>query len=211
MPVPGIIEDGDFSVLLQNGAWVPSFPFANVGDDTTFIMRAKFRVNLNNWVKPIAMSQLSFTAYGLAYFVDIESTDGINNSEIVDYTFVYASIPVRRVEYGSASATIQKSVKNADTTVSLVQYTDTFDAQFIYEYSANAPLPQLIRGRLMRPTNVLSAGPIQQAGPWKNASQAGNAQLAQNSTSKIWKGRIYERLSVFVTPPDIVATGAILT
>lgn len=210
MSVPGIIEDGDFSILLQNGAWTPSFPFANVGDEKTFIMRAKFRVNLNNWTPPIAMSQLVFSTYGTAYFVDIENTDSINGSELVDYTLVYASIPNRRVEYGSASATIQKSVVNADTSISLVAYTDTFDGQYVYEYSANAPLQQLYRGRLVRPTNTLSANPIQQAGPWHNAAQGGNSQLAQNSTSRIWKGKIYERLSVFVTPPEIVATGAIL-
>lgn len=200
--VPAFVEDGDFSVIAQNGALTPSFPFADKGDFTSFVMRGKFRVNLNNWQKPIPMSQINFPTYGTAYLVSIGDPQTINESDLVDYPFVYASVPDTRTEYGSVSYTPQVPAQDASNNKTLLQYNDTFDAELVYEYSANSPLPQLFRGKLIKTAATFGTG-FAQAGGWKVSAQNNNRQLAQNSTTRIYMGKIYERLSVFAKLPKV--------
>jgi hypothetical protein len=197
MAVPAIVNDGNFSIAQPNGAAQPEFPFYSFGDDSTFIQRVNMRVLQSKFIRPPIMQQTFFTGLGKGYLVDIENPQVIAG-DLVEYPFVYASLPKQRKEYGSATFTYQARLPGGTT---LLSYTDTFPSTIIYDYSVLAPLPPLFRGKVLTSTTDTGAVTIQ-AGKWVPANTKG-LLLAENSTSGIWLGQIFFRRSVYVSVPPI--------
>lgn len=212
MPIaPAFVEDGDFGIILQNGAPRPEFPFFEQVGSRAFIYRIKMRVLQSSFIPPAPMSQLTFPL-GICYLVDIEQPSTQNDTDLVEYGFVYASLPPRLTEYGSATYTVQQTPKGAGDTKLKIQYTDTFPATIYRDFSLFQPLPPLFRGKLIGSSNYLTgaSGPVIQAGPWTNGNANGSLVLAQNSTAKRWLGQIYYRESVYVNTAPVNAGGTIL-
>lgn len=205
MPLaPGVVSDGNFKVAAQNGAVVFEQPFAASRNDfVTFLARRNMRVQDGYYVNPVPMSQRSFGLRGTGYLVDITTPSIIEGSDILDYTEIYASLPPTQREYGTASAQIQVpylATLGEDSRWIILNLNDTFDAEFVYEYSLNAPLPTLFRAKLMQ--TAFAVGYFL-AGFNYNKPPVDGLYLAQNSTTTRWMGSIFCRESVFVRPPPV--------
>lgn len=198
MTVPAIVNDGNFSQILQNGSPETTFPFFNLGDDKTFIARVRMRVRAGSFVMPKLMSQRFLANLGQCYLVDVEDGTPVDNTDLIEYVFVYAAVPQTRTEYGSATYTYQAVLNGVTTNF---KYTDVFPASIVFEYSVFTPLPPLFRGRLL--TSATDTGAVTiQAGRWVPSNTQG-LLLAENSTSGIWLGKIYFRRSVYVSTPPV--------
>lgn len=195
--VPAIVTDGDLSVAVQNGAPVPNFPFAYRGDTKTFVAKVTMRVDVNDYKVPVPMSQRWFPGLGRGYLVDFDQPSAVGQ-QLIEYGELYASVPLTGVEYGSATTTLyQAVVAPPDQNSTLTQYSDTFDALRLFEYSIFKPLPELIAPRLF----------LQSVGGFDRILQTGDTNplsngkiLAQNTTTRLYAGKIYERLSVLIVP-----------
>lgn len=198
MPVPpAIVNDGNFNVATQNGAPVPNFPFAYRGDTKSFVAKVTMRIDVNAYQVPIPMSQRWFPGLGRGYLVDFDQPSSVGQ-QLIEYGLLYASVPITKSEYGSCIATVyQPTVNQPDENSFLTQYTDTFDAVRLYEYSVFNPLEQLLAPRMFL-QSVLGVDRLLITGDINPLSQG--LTLAQNTTSKIYLGRIYERESVFFKP-----------
>lgn len=207
MSVPVIIEDGDFTVEQQNNSSVPSFPFYANGDVKTFIQRVTMRVDQRYYKPPVPMSQRWFPKLGKGYLVDVDQPASAGGN-LVDYVQVYANCPARRIEYGSATYTVQQPriVEPLPdiTSVSVIEYTDVFPALYVYDYSLFKPLPSIYAPRLLLVQSSIGLSfTFLQIGNWIG-SRGDNVVVAQSSVSRIWMGQIYERKSVYVMPSKLV-------
>lgn len=210
--VPGYVSDGDFKIARQNGAASFTQPFASSRNDfSTFIARRTMRVEDGYYANPVPMSQFNFGQRGIGYLVDVESPSAIDGSNLLEYAEVYASLPPTHRDYGTATASIQipyKLVSPDDPEVfgwQMLNLNDSFDAVFVYEYSLNAPLPALLRTRLVQIKGSITQfdAAFMQAGfTWKKPPVDG-LYLAQNSTSFRWMGGIFCRESIYVTAPPV--------
>lgn len=223
MAVPAIVNDGDFTTPRQNGAPEPDFPFSYRGDFKTFVAKVTMRVDVDSYKVPQQMAQRWFPGLGRGYLVDFTSPNMVGQ-RVLEYNLVYASVPLDSTEYNSATYSAQlwspPLVEGGD--YSITTATDTYDAQFVYEYSIFKPLPQILYTRLVlipAPATATFPGQliIQVQGSPVFARQSSGVvdvpgrALARNTTSKIWKGRIYERLSVYINyqaPVPLITVGA---
>lgn len=193
MAVPGTINDGDFTIARQNGSPSVSFPFYDKGDKSHFVYRRPMRVDADYYDQPEPMSQRWFPL-GRGYLVDIEPpTD--QGQRLVDYTEIYANVPATRRELGNATWTAQLVVLSDPPTIN--SYTDNYDAAYQYEYSIFTPLPRLVAPRAIQTTATDGTPTVIFVGDYTPLS-GGTEVLAQNSTSRIYMGLIYERLSIRV-------------
>ena len=205
MPLPpGYVDDGDFSTPQQNGAPEYSFPFAYRGDNRTFVAKVMYRVDVDHYNTPEPMAQKWFPGLGKGYMVDFDQPSMVGQ-RLLEYGLYFASVPITGTELGTVNYTFytRAVVPEYGVDASFTSYNDTFDADYVYEYSINQPLPQLYYARFILqpydpPTANFSAifliGTVGLVGTDPNGA---SKFLAQNSTSKIYKGGIYERLSIY--------------
>jgi len=193
MPVPGTVDDGLFTVPQQNGAAVYEYPFFDRGDSTTFIATVKMIVDLDYFVVPVPMSVKQFGLLGNAFLVDLIPPSD-TTQRLYEYSLVYANIPKTRKEPSTVTYTNQSPTDSATLTVAnVVNFTSTVQAEDVFEYSVNAPLPPLIA-----PVLVAGAGQVYRFGDYNRGA---TRVLAQNSEARIYMGKIYERKSTFITRP----------
>lgn len=204
--VPGSVDDGNWNVAQQSGVPVYDFPFSYRGDFKTFTAEVTMTVNVGSWKQPQSMKQRWFAGLGRGYLVDftkpVATTQGL-----MEYKEIYASVPLTGIEYGSSTANIQIPHPATDPTTenaTISSYSDTFNAQLVYEYSVFKPLPQILYTRLiLQPDPTTGLNVIVVQGTALGIDAPGRA-LVQNTTSKIWKGKIFERLSVFINYQPLV-------
>lgn len=201
MPVPAIVNDGDFTIAQPNGAPVYSFPFWSKGDSKTFTAKQPVRVEISRFKMPILMSQKSFPNIGKAYLVDISNPEQIAGSNLMEYDEIYASLPSKRLEYGQASYTPQYADPASQI---LFAFTDLYDATWVYEYSLYKPLPSLYSPKLFKLIDgIFQSADFRPIG-------IGNDRLVQNSVSSIYMGQIFQRLSIYAALPNFGKAGAFL-
>lgn len=204
MPTPpAIVDDGNLSIAQQDGAPEYSFPFAYRGDNKTFVAKVTFRVDVDSFVPPIAMSQRMFPNLGRGYMLDFDQPQMVGQ-QLLSYGVYYGNVPQTGIEYESVTYTIQKPTINDYGTDSTINgYSDIFDGYTLYEYSLFRPLPQLFYAHFLLapfgppPDNfqaVYIAGNTAYSG--SNPDGTYNA-LAENTTSKIYRGRIFVRMSKY--------------
>ncbi len=201
MSVPAIVNDGNFSIAQQDGAPEYSFPFAYRGDNKTFLAKVTYRVDINSFTPPISMSQRMFPNMGRGYMLDFDAPVMVGQ-ELLSYGVYYGNVPQKGREYESVTYNIQKPTLNDYGTDSTITgYSDIFDGYSDFEYSLFRPLPQLFYAHYILapfgppPDNFLVpyiAGNTAYSG--SNPDGTYNA-LSENTTSKIYRGRIFERRS----------------
>lgn len=206
--VPATVIDGDFSIAQQNGDTEYDFPFSYRGDFKTFTATLTMRVSVSKYMSPSGMGQKIFGNLGRAYLADFTEPTMVGQG-LFEYKLVYASVPLNNFpEYGSCSYTVQTytiGLDGADDTLS--GYNDTFNATYFFDYSLYKPLPQILKTQLiLKPEPLTGTFPgRQQINIVGSRLEINTARgqtglvLAQNTTSKIYKGRIFERLSVYIT------------
>lgn len=208
MSVPATVIDGDFSIAQQNGDTEYSFPFSYRGDFKTFLATVTMRVAVNKYMPPASMGQKIFANLGRGYLVDFTDPTMVGQG-LLEYKLVYGSVPLSGYdEYGSCSYTVQTytiGVGGADDTLS--GYNDTFNATYRFDYSLFNPLPQLLKTQLiLKPEPLTGTFPGRQQINIVGTSLETNPNrgavglvLAQNTTSKIYRGKIFERLRVYIS------------
>ena len=197
MSSPSYYDDGNFTIAQQNGPWLFAFPFSEKGDSSTFTATRKVRQKATAIKKPALMSKLNFNL-GTTYLVSISETKDVSNG-LVEWEEIWASVPVSRREYGSITYTLQDlhiTFSSAGRTPTLLEYTTTRDAAFLYEYSVGKPLPRRIAPVVVI-QNVEGSQSIYGFGGWGTFT-TGTEILAQDTTSSIYIGKIYERRSVLI-------------
>lgn len=193
MSVPLRVDDGVFTVARQDGATEFSYPFADKGDSQTFIAHVKKRIHTDSYRKPTLMQRQTFNL-GNAYLVDPGEPRYVGCG-LLEWVERYASVPITRTEYGSTVYTQQ--LLTADSTVlpitySIDEYSATRDARFLFEYSLDKPLPRKIAPRWQ----TLAGRPFAIGGITQLTY--GQQVLAEDSVSRIYLAKIYERQSIFV-------------
>lgn len=202
--VPGVVNDGDFSKAQQDGSPEYSFPFAERGDNKTFVAKVTFRVDVNSYRPPIAMSQRMFPGLGRGYMLDFDQPQMVGQ-QLLSYGVYFGNVPQRSEVNGSTTYGVQKPIAAQEygQNASIVQYNDTFDALIVYEYSLWQPLTQLFYARYMlapfslAPDNYDALYIAGSTGYVGNTPDGMALFLAQNSTSKLYRGRIFERMSIY--------------
>lgn len=214
--VPIYVSDGDFTRADQVGEWEFEFPFAIEGDYKSFIARRPMNVS-SGFVRPVGgrtgsawfgdgsgafggrsstgtsspMGRRSFDGLGYAYLVDIAPARRIDDfSRIVQYEEVWASVPNRRTTYETISYTEQ--FLQVTPEMDIIELTKAKTAECVWEY-ALSPLAQLTAPRLVQIGNSFFS-----QGQWR-IYQPGQRILAEDSANSIYMGRIYQRLSRYVT------------
>jgi len=206
MPVPGLVNDGNFTVAQQNGATTYDFPFAETRNDfKTFIARRVMRVEDAYYTRPFPMTQRGFTRLGSGYLVGISNPQIVEGTNLFEYTETYASLPQQHIIPGTATAQIQQIINLTDDPENPrwapVPVNDSFDAVFYYDWSIGDTLPPIFRTKLVQyPYGISNA---LQFGLDITTPPANGLYLAQNSTSARWMGEIYYRETVYVKPPPI--------
>lgn len=195
MAYPSTISDGSFATAQQNGPWRYSFPFADVGDMTSFTAHRNMRVEADRIKLPTSMSQKTLSR-GKVYFVDVTDPTPIDKHNLVDYEETWASIPITRQEYIQVTpriSGIRAALLPSLGAVTLPPLTGTA----IFEYGLS-PLPVLLAS--------YGSGLIAVANP--APSPISGMVLAENSEGFIYMGRIFGRKSVYFTPPKFSSTAA---
>lgn len=199
---PGYIDDGDFGLALPNGAPTYDFPFSYRGDFNTFVASQPVRCAVSKYQPPKPMGQHWFPGLGRGYLVDF-TTPSMIGQGLLNYTLIYASVPKQGVEYRSVTYSAQTyTIGTGGANDTLSSSTDTYDGTWVYDYSIWKPLPQILYTRLAlipEPETGTFPGRLQinVLGSALGVDAPGRA-LAQNTTTQIWKGRIFERLSIFI-------------
>lgn len=192
MSSPHYYDDGNFKLPLQNGPTRFAFPFAEHGDTVTFTATQTMRCDSRYFLPSILMRTVRFNL-GLGYLVGISETRDAGNG-LLEWDDTFASLPKRRTEYGSISYTTQALFQNngLNNDFSILEYTATKDARFVYEYSLNVPLTRVIAPMIVNLNQVIYV-----YGGW-GTFQPGQQILAQDTTSDIYMGKIYVRKSIFI-------------
>ncbi len=197
-----IIADGNFRFAFQNGGTTFRYPFADKGDGISFIASLKKRILATSYLAPTINSRMDFPQ-GPAFLVDFSPPTPVSEGEaLLEWTESYASIPQTRTEYGSITYTQQFLATNGIGERSVEEWTATRDAAFVYEYSQNAPLPRIQAPLLVTLANVIFA-----RGGWGTFTD-GQLILAQDTTSEIYMGKIYQRKSVIIPYQPLIQLAA---
>lgn len=202
MSVPLRVDDGVFTVALQDGAPEFSYPFADKGDSQTFIAHVKKRIHTDSYRKPTLMQRQTFNL-GNAYLVDPGEPRYVGCG-LLEWVERYASVPITRTEYGSTVYTQQLLSRDSSVlpiTWSVEEYSAIRDAKFVYEYSLNKPLATKIAPRwITLGAIVVGLGGIGQL-------TFNQDVLAEDTTSEIWLAKIYCRRSTIVKYLPLVEIG----
>jgi len=213
--VPIIVDDGNYETAQQVDAALPSFPFSNKGDCTTFIQEVTMRQDVDYFTRPVIGTARVFplgSSYfdpsfnivpgsgyfpqsnGTSYLVSVTPAQLVGG-RLIEWRETYATVPVRRVEYGSVTASVQYFVGAVlDAT-----WSGICDGAYVYEYSLGEPLPALYSYYNDPAGGIVIDGPDN----GNNLTLPGGYTQSQNSTSKIWMGTIYERVTTFANFPPI--------
>lgn len=199
MPLPpGIVDDGDYTKAQQNGAPQISFPYLKFGDNKTFIAKIPMVVDVSYYQPRQPMTQRWFPNLGRAYLIDYEGPQE-TPQRLMYYNEIYGNVPQTRIEYGSTTFKQQDSAYDEDgANARITAVVDVFDAEHVFEYSIGKPLPQIFWTQL----TVSPRGIVVEVGNSTTVNTL-NRMLSQNTTSRVYGGKIFERLSVFalVTRP----------
>lgn len=199
MAVPSTINDGNFN-LREPYSIEYDFPFAEKGDNVSFVADVKFIMDKPAYRPLASMSQMNFANLGVGYLVNPGKPRDIGNG-LYEFTERYFSLPVNRYEYGSFTYTLQSYASVSSTGVNPDKYfydvswdleenTFTVPAQFRFEYFLNQKPPPLLKSRLFMQFGRLYS---------INGTPAnGSLIVADDSQVSIYGAYIYERKTPFV-------------
>lgn len=190
---PSIVDDGDFSVPVQNGSDEYSYPFLEQGDNKSFEMRRPFVVQSDKYKAPELMARLT-TLKGLAYLVEDDDPRDVGQG-LVAFNRIYASVPVTRHE-GTQIVYGMQFYSVADEELAEIQI--PLNARVRYEYSLNPMNP------IIAPRAFMIFGELRALGGW-GTLVPGNEYPAEDSTTGIYKGGIWFRRTVLIKYPDAIA------
>lgn len=202
--VPNVIDDGGVSGnwnVLDSYDYAPSFPFSDKGDNQSFTIAQRYKIDKNAYRPRATMSATQFPQ-GLAYLTKL-GTPRDTGCGIYDVEDIFSSVPVTRTEYGSYCYQQQwyDTVANTDVDPSKYFYNVTYDiaeqsftvsGEYLYEYFINTapvtlrkPRVYFIFGRLYYD----AAG---------GKPYTGTKIIADDSAVTIYAGRIFERKTPYV-------------
>lgn len=189
--------DGDWTIPQQHGGWRYSFPFSGEANFAAFVASRTMMQRLDKFTPPTAM-QAKALKFGTAYLVEIGDPDSIGGG-ILQWEEKWASLPAKRVIPGSIVHTFQ--FLNFGT-LGLQEITKGVPCETEYEYKIGSPLPPLTAPRVQKNNGIAYV-----FGPAKGLS-AGDRVLAEDSASRIYMGRIYERAATFVIVPERIESSS---
>jgi hypothetical protein len=201
------INDGNWNVAQQDGPWRYSFPFANRGDDQTFDAIRTMKQSALTYNGPTGQMQSVGTARGTAYMIEASPTR-YDDCGVLEWDETFCSVPVKRVEPGSIAYAFQfiytpvnynaaaaNGVIPLPDPPQLGDITKTVPCNITYTYSLStfAPIdaPRVV---------VLFDRFIYYFGGWGKLI-AGQTILAEDATSSIYRGKIYEQKKIQITIP----------
>lgn len=210
MPVPSIISDNGSGNLgwnvIQPYSQEPDFPFSDKGDNTSFDMYQRYKIDKTAYRPRASMSTAAFT-FGTAYLTKLGRPRDIGNG-IYDVEDKFSSLPANRTEYGSFPFTQQwyDTIVNTnadptkyfyDVTWDTTEQTFTVKAEIDYEYFLFTPPAPLIKSRVFF---IFSRLFYLQGLP-----QVGTREIAEDSNVSIYAGKIFCRRTPYVLlqPPSL--------
>ncbi len=202
--IPQRVDDGDFSVAMQDGEWNFEYPFADRGDFVSFVATRTMRVDAVKFRPPAKMTPMQFLqlplingAIQIGYLTSFSPPKGAGNA-LLEYTEEYASVPQTRTEYNSVSYTQIVALSSGESSFSYgaVAYGEIsaiLDGKTVFEYQLSTPLPTLHQPRFVNVggNHTFVFGSIHEI-----LTQAGYI-LAQDSESEIYKCEIFTRKSIY--------------
>lgn len=203
MSNPSIFDDGNFRVAAQNGPAKVTLPFADKGDFVSFMLEVPMRVDADYFraKKPMSIKQHKL---GKCYLVDMSDTTVVDRARLLDFTEIYASVPVTRIEKGSFVTSRNVSEQG----VGKGFYTSLVSGDIIFEYFLGAPPEPIIAQRVFPGFFIQANAGAQAQGevpPGQSPTTLKGSVVGKNSIATIWKGQIYERQSFFYKPSPIIA------
>jgi len=201
MSVPQTVDDGNFALAQQNECDELNFPFFDKADNYTFeVVRTK-RVDVASFRTPKMMAQIR--KYGRTlYLVDITQPVRVG-AALLEWQEIYSVVPATRTEYTNLTYAIQLPSfgtsydwETPPPEPTITEIPVPLTAKVIYEYSIE-PLPVLIAPRI-----AIVNGTLLKYGGW-GVFVSGQQYLAYDSELRLYKGRIYERRSVYITYPEV--------
>lgn len=206
MAVPRIINDGNFNLERQVGCDEWRTPFSDKGDNRTFEVDKKYRIDQTRYQRLKEMTKIR-TVKGDAYLVNEGEAVGVG-SGLVEYVRTFSSVPLRRLEGSTIVYAIQflstQAVYNFEDAPAAPEVTElplTLTAQVVWEYFLS--YPELIRA----PKVAVVNGSIFTFGGW-GTFYYGQTILADDTEIGIYKAGIFYRKSIQVQWPVRPTGGA---
>lgn len=202
MPVPSIVNDGNFALELANGSIVLSTPLARFGDFNHLVARRKVRVDVGSFKMSnrTALSAMPVsTGDGSKTLLLVDSSDPeLVGNNLMEWDEAYANVPASRDEPTTITYTQQYLwfQANADqsTTISIVEFTRKRTAIVTHDYFLKSnPLPALYMPKLEQFGNR-----ILQFGGWAPFAD-GASVLAEDSSVERYMGDIFVRKSTRIS------------
>ena len=193
------INDGNWRVKTPMSVEY-SFPFSEVGDNSTFKARALYRQDKNAYSPTQPMSIANFPL-GNAYLTKLGEPRDIGCG-LYEYIDEYSNLPISRTEYGSFTFTgqwfeassksdVDPSKYFYDVSIDFEEQTFTVGASFLYEYFLFQPPQPLLKRRMF----LLFGLPFTIGG----APVIDQKIVAEDSSVTIYAGRIYQRRTPYVS------------
>jgi hypothetical protein len=210
MASPNRVQVGNLSTITFAGPGRYVRPFQDVGDTQSFEwhidcyqLAANFSPfsNVRNFnpgfVQTVELMQSIYTTLGVAYLVHEDQPEYTNVQGWLKFRRVYASLPITRTEPTSLVFPFQFISTSADYTwenppaaPEVSEWPLTISGYRVYEYFAGqiptikyAPKVTAIYNTLL----YVGTWPIDYSKPW----------IAQDSAIRVYKGSIYERMTLY--------------
>lgn len=188
MSVPRRVNDGNFDIAHQIGSDEWTTPFSDKGDDISFEVRRRYRVDQSKYVRIPKMTKIK-TSKGSAYLV-LEGEARDVTGGLLEFTRTYASIPQPRIE-GSSIVYNMQFVQDGQ----LIEFPIPMNANVRYEYS-------LVKfGQQRAPKAIPFGQNFIAVGGWGNFI-AGQEYLAEDANVDIYKSGIFVRRGIYITWPS---------
>lgn len=188
MAVPIIVNDGNFSRAEQNGADEITLPFSDEGDNTSWEVRRKLRVDQASYRRGISMSQ-EMHRFGRMYLVEESNPNAIGGG-LVEYEQIWSCLPKTRVVPSSTIYSLQGLVDG-----SITEWPLTMACEIQWEYFiGNFPSP-IQAPRLIKIGEFIFA-----YARWGTFS-LGQRIPAEDSEVGVHKGKIFYRKTIYIRYP----------
>lgn len=190
MNVPRIVNDGDFNKEHQVGSDEWKLPFVSVGDNISFELKRKYRVDYRHYRPWQRMAKIA-TLRGTAYLIDESDAQDIGCG-LLEYSRTFASLPVTRNEGTSIVYPIQYLIRPFPASPYVSEIPLIVSAEKRFEYFTYKPEPQIA------PKVAVINELVYIYGGWGTMVN-GKQYLANDSTVKIYKAGIYVREGTYIT------------
>ncbi len=175
-------DDGNYAIAKEISRDI-SFPFSAVGDNDSFEVKIREEVNKEDFKKLPLMSKRTFAGLGIAYFVTQGDPTDVG-SGLYQYDRTWAMTPNTRVEYESASFTLKFLTPQVGFTIE-ADFQALTVAEATYEYFNNVK-PDVIYAPRFYFTGFIP-----------------EIVTVQDSEISIYKGKIYQRKTLYANIADI--------